>query len=216
MKNFRIRSAAAGSVALLALLLTACDEAADTSDQTTDSEAQETTGQDGQDEAEPAAETEQQEETSDSEEEEQAESAEGTRDNPLALGSTVESGDWAVTINSFTPNADDQVAAENQFNDPAPEGHSYALVGADVTYTGEDSEMLMMGVEIAYVSSGGETIEAFDTMAMAPDELDSAAELYNGGTESGNVALAVPEDDDGLIRVRVGFIDQEDAFFSTE
>ena len=29
MKNYRVRSAAAGSVALLALLLTACDEAAD-------------------------------------------------------------------------------------------------------------------------------------------------------------------------------------------
>lgn len=140
----------------------------------------------------------------------------GSRENPLALGDTFKHGDWAVTVNSFTPNADDQVAAENQFNDPAPEGHSYALINADATYHGEESEMVMLGASVDYVTSTGETVGSSDTLAVAPDGLDLSAELFGGGTESGNVALALPQDDDGLIRVSLGLFDQEDAFFATE
>lgn len=208
MTSYRIRTAAAGSVALLTLLLTGCDDAAETPEEPTSEAAG-----NSDDEAagvEPAAEAgdepDQAEERADA----------GTRDDPLPLGETVASDDWAVTINSVTPHADDLVAAENQFNDPAPEGHSYALVGAEATYQGEESDMVMMGVEIAYVTDSGETINAWDSMAVAPDELDSAAELYNGGSASGNVALAVPEEGDGLIRVRLGFLDQEEAFFTTQ
>lgn len=209
MTSFRIRSAAAGSVALLALLLTACDDAAETPEEP-NSEAAESSD-DGAAEAEPASELE-----DEAPEAEEPAGEAGSRENPLQLGETVASEDWAVTINSVTFDADDQVAAENQFNDPAPEEHSYALVHSDATYTGEDSDMVMMGVEIAYVADSGETINAWDSMAIAPDELDSAAELYNGGSASGNVALAVPEDGDGLIRVRLGFLDQEEAFFTTQ
>ena len=121
-----------------------------------------------------------------------------------------------MTVDSFAPHSDEQVAAENEFNDPAPEGHSYALIHAEATYNGEESEMVMLGVDIAYVTSSGESISSSDALAIAPDELDLAAELYSGGTESGNVALAVPEDGDGLIRVRLGFLDQDEAFFVSE
>lgn len=172
-------------------------------------------------EAEQAAETDEADTEDDASAEDATEDAEpsgdaGSRDNPLALGDTFEYGDWAVTINSFSPNADDEVAAENQFNDPAPEGHSYALINADTTYSGEDSEMVMMGVSVDYVTSTGETVGSSDTLAVAPNALDISAELFGGGTESGNMALTIPQDDDGLIRVRLGLFDREDAFFAPE
>src|SRR5699024_3041712 len=38
---------------------------------------------------------------------------EGSRDNPLALGTTVTEGDWEVTVNSVDLDATDAVLAEN-------------------------------------------------------------------------------------------------------
>lgn len=128
----------------------------------------------------------------------------GSRSNPLALGETVSSRDWEVTVNSVTPDAGAQIASENQFNDPAPEGATYALINVSITYSGDDSRTPLFGTDIAYVSGTGETISAFDQIVVAPDELDSMRELYNGGTEQGNVAIAVPDDDDGgVVRVRL-------------
>ncbi|MCH8565435.1 hypothetical protein LTH96_06835 [Nesterenkonia sp. LB17] len=140
---------------------------------------------------------------------------EGTRDNPLPLGESVSHEDWEVTINSVSPNADDAIAAENEFNDPAPEGQSYMLVNMTATYLGDDSDSPMMAAELAYVTGTGETISDYDFAVVAPDAFDSLVELYNGGSETGNVALAVPNDDDGTLRVRVGFFDTQDFFFET-
>lgn len=213
MKNYRVRTASAGSIALLALLLSACGDAQDPTQEP------DTAADEGVEEEEPQAdEASEADETHEdaAAEEGEGEAEGGGRDNPLPLGETIETGDWSVTINSFTANADDEVAGENEFNDPAPEGHSYALINADATYNGDDSEMVMMGVSIDYVTSSGETVGAFDSMAVAPDALESSAELFEGGTESGNIALAIPEDDDGLIRVQLGMLEQEDAFFATQ
>lgn len=210
MSNFRIRSAAAGSAALL---LTACDDIEEPdagSDAAAESQEQE--AEPASDTGEEASEDAQEEDAETSEEEPSAEA--GTRDNPLPLGETFEHADWSVTVNSFTGNADAQVAAENQFNDPAREGSMYALINADATSHGEESEMVMMGVSIDFATSSGETIGSADSMAVAPDGLDLSAELFEGGTESGNVILAVPEEAEGPLRVSLGMFDQEDAFFS--
>ncbi|NDK30631.1 DUF4190 domain-containing protein [Nesterenkonia haasae] len=139
----------------------------------------------------------------------------GTRENPLAPGETVSNEEWEVTIHGVTPNADDEIAAENPYNDPAPEGMSYMMVDMSATYLGEDSDTPMMGVELSYVTTTGETIASYDYSAVTPDAFESFAELYTGGTETGNVALVVPTDDDGTLRVRLGFLDTQDFFFET-
>ncbi|GAA1144206.1 DUF4190 domain-containing protein [Nesterenkonia lutea] len=140
----------------------------------------------------------------------------GTRDNPLPIGETFESGDWAVTINDVTLNADDEIASANPVNEPAADGASYTLVNATVVYNGEDSEMIMMGTDIAYVTSSGETVSTWDNIVVAPEPLDGSQELYNGGTETGNVVVAVPDEGEGAIRVRLGLFDTDDAFFSMQ
>lgn len=142
---------------------------------------------------------------------------EGSRENPLSLGETVSHDNWEVTVYGVTPDADDQVAAENEFNDPSPEGSSYALVEVSATYLGEGSEIPVTDVDISYVTGTGETISTFDYLAIAPDDFNIGAELYNGGTERGNMALAIPDDDDeGTLRLRLGFIDTRDYFFETQ
>lgn len=210
--------------ALFGAFMTAVDdemqstEGSDTAEADTSEEAEAAVAE------EEAAEAEEESEAAQAQEEEGAEPTpaedagdEGSRENPLPIGETVSNEDWEVTINSVTLNADDQIAAENEFSDPAPEGSSYALINMTATYLGDESEVPLLGTEVAYVSGSGETVSAFDQLVIAPDEFDSATELYNGGTEEGNVALAVPEgDEDGALRVRLGFVDTEDHFFAVQ
>lgn len=52
--------------------------------------------------------------------------AQGTsRENPLPVGSSVESKEWSYTINSVDLNATDAVLAENPFNDAPSDGQQY-------------------------------------------------------------------------------------------
>lgn len=185
--------------ALTGLFVTAVDEEIQNSENELDSSAEETEGDAEESSAEGDGET-------------------GSRENPLALGETAAAGDWEVTINDVTFDADEQVAAENPMNDEAPEGSSYALIDTTVTYTGDESETISLGVSIDYVADSGETHSAWnsDAMAVAPEELDGTQELYTDGTAQGQVAIAVPDDAEGLVRARIGMIDTTDAFFETE
>lgn len=164
-------------------------------------------------EAEEVAET--QEEQAEPEEAEAAGDP-GSRTNPHNAGETVSNDEWEVTINGVTRDADDAIFAENQFSDEAPEGSSYALIDVTMTYLGDESEMPVFGTDVAYVTSGGETIRAYEAIAIAPDAFDSTRELYNGGTEQGNIAIAIPQDDEGTLRVRLGFLGAEDHFYVAE
>ncbi|HEV2528478.1 MAG TPA: VWA domain-containing protein, partial [Thermomicrobiales bacterium] len=59
-----------------------------------------------------------------------------TRDSPLGVGRTGEVGDYEVTVLSVTPNANDLVAAENQFNEPPSADEQFFIARLSVTYTG--------------------------------------------------------------------------------
>lgn len=196
-------------IAAIALLgLTACDDTADTNGADTEENGTEATTEET---------TEEQVDPAEDEEPEEEEDAEaGTRDNPYPLGETFTGVDWEVTVIGIDYDAEQAVADANMFNEPAPEGSQFILVDASATYTGDESEMVMMGVDFAFVTDTGETHTASDTMEVAPEALDISAELYTGGTESGNVLIAIPEDATGLIRVNTGFIDQQAAFFESE
>ncbi len=105
MKN---KLTALSVAALLGLTLTACGDEGDTSD---DVEEETDSAENGEEEVGEA----------DAAEGGDADGDAGTRENPLSLGETVSGNDWELTVNDVTFNADDQVAAENEFNDPAPE-----------------------------------------------------------------------------------------------
>ena len=130
----------------------------------------------------------------------------GTRDNPAAIGSTVKGSDYTVVINSVTLGATDQVMAANQFNDSPPAGSSYAVINATITYTGKDSGYAAI-VGIDYVTASGNVITSADTLAVGPDPTLGLDELYTGASATGNVVLAIPDGDAGLLRVRPGLLD---------
>lgn len=132
----------------------------------------------------------------------------GTRENPYPVGSTITNGDWSVTVNSVNLDAADIVAAENSFNDPAPEGMTYLLVNATVTYVGTSNTGEMPWTTIDYVTVDGTTVSSVDTTAVTPERLDTISELYPGGSTTGNVLLTVPRDTagDGVLAVSPGLL----------
>jgi len=132
----------------------------------------------------------------------------GSRDNPAAIGSTIKGSEYTVVINSVTLNATDQVMAANQFNDAPPAGSSYAVINATITYTGKDSgDSALVGID--YVTASGNVITGLDSIAVAPDPALGLAELYPGASATGNVVLAIPDGDAGLLRVRPGLLDSK-------
>lgn len=131
----------------------------------------------------------------------------GTRANPAALGSTIEGSDWTVVVNSVTFGADEAIAAENMFNEEAPEGHHFILVNYTATYTGDDADgQLAIWASVEYVTPDGKTIDTSDVLASAPDAIDRTSTLYTGASVTGNIAFAVPvaDADQGVLAVSPG------------
>ena len=115
-----------------------------------------------------------------------------TRANPLPVGSTVESDEWAVTLNSVDLNATDAVLAENPFNEAPGADQTYALVNVTLAYKGDDPQGSTPMEIVSFVLPDGTTVNSYDTSAVAPEALDSLTTLYSGATVTGNVDFVVP------------------------
>ncbi|WP_022871412.1 DUF308 domain-containing protein [Yaniella halotolerans] len=121
---------------------------------------------------------------------------EGTRGNPLDLGTTITESDWEVTVNSVDLNATDAVLAENPLNDDPAEGHGYILANVTATYIGDDaSGDTLGGVRVEFVSSAGNSFDSTANMVIAPDYFNRSETLYEGASTTGNFAFEVPMDD---------------------
>ncbi|MHA2790145.1 DUF4190 domain-containing protein [Corynebacterium sp. S7] len=114
-----------------------------------------------------------------------------SRENPLPLGSTIESDEWSVTVNSVDLNATDAVMAENPYNDAPEEGSSYILVNITATYKGSNPQGEYPWTTVKYVTPEGTTINSYDTFAVVPEEFDDVSTLYSGGSTTGNEAFVV-------------------------
>ncbi|MFM6975027.1 MAG: hypothetical protein ACKOXM_07890 [Agromyces sp.] len=141
----------------------------------------------------------------------------GSRENPLPLGTTVEQGDWKITINSVNFDAAKLIAAENSFNEPAPAGKVYILVNVTATYTGSDPNGSSPFITVDYVTVDGVTISTSDAIVVEPEAFDYSSALYTGAATTGNIALAVPTDTatQGVLAVQATLIGDK-AFFAVK
>lgn len=121
---------------------------------------------------------------------------EGTRDNPLALGSAVTASDWEVTVNSVDLSATEAVLAENSLNEEPAEGNGFITVNVTATYLGDDSSgETPMGVGVEYVSSQGNSFDTTASLIVVPESFDSMETLYEGASTTGNFGIEVPMED---------------------
>lgn len=146
----------------------------------------------------------------------------GTRDHPLSLGTTIEMGDWALSVEDVTLDAHEVVADENEFNDPPAEGRQFVLFRVSATYEGEDSGD-PWDVGWGIVGSEGNTFGPGGSMddhcGVIPDPLDEKGETFPGGSIEGNVCVSIDADqlDGATIRVEemISFDDTR-AFYAVQ
>lgn len=128
----------------------------------------------------------------------------GTRENPYAPGTPLVTTDGVkVSVTSVNLDATGAVMAENQFNDPPPDGERYILVSLNVMNGSDEPITPWIKVDVSAIGSANRVHD--DCYAVEPDALSDAPELYPGGSASGNVCLVVPsnEVDDGSLLIMV-------------
>lgn len=120
----------------------------------------------------------------------------GTRANPFPKGTTVGTDEVEVSLGEVIWNATDVVASENQFNDPAPEGSTYAIMPVTVTnLTKADAVQPWLAFDISFVADDGRSFE--EEYVVIPFPLSDVDDLYAGGVGTGNVVFALPNDVSG-------------------
>lgn len=127
---------------------------------------------------------------------------EGTRDNPLPLGTTISGDGWEVTLNSVDLDATEAVLAENPLNEEPESGNVYLMANVTATYIGDDAAgETPSGVRVEYVSAEGNSFDSTAEMVIVPDDFNRSETLYEGASTTGNFGMEVPMDnvEDGNI-----------------
>ena len=146
----------------------------------------------------------------------------GTRENPLPLGTVITMGDWEVTVTDVMLNANDAVAAENEFNEPPVDGRQFVMFGVDATYKGTESGNPWLDFSWGIVGSGGNTFSGGGTddyCGVIPDDLMEEGEAFPDASVTGNICYSVPSDqvEGSTIRVEdtFSFTNESRACFAT-
>lgn len=136
---------------------------------------------------------------------------EGTRKNPLPVGTETTIGDWTLILD--TPkDGTEAIAKENQFNDPPEDGFEFYLVPMTATYNGDESANAWADLRVQFVGDDGRTYR--DYCGVFPDDISSVGEMYEGAVAEGNACVSVPAGADGLWTV-TGFMG-DPVFFSAK
>jgi hypothetical protein len=141
----------------------------------------------------------------------------GTRDNPTPIGTPADIGDgWTLTVNQVTLDATALVAGENSFNDPPPEGSVYVMVNITTAYNGPEDKALDF-FTVSGVTSSNVELNSYDSFVVPPDSYDSLAEVFAGGSKSGNIVFTVPaaEVQSLVLYTSAGF-GGDDVYFATQ
>jgi hypothetical protein len=128
-----------------------------------------------------------------------------SRDEPAPLGTAIEVGGWSIVVDQAVPDGTPDVMAESEFNDPPADGEQFFLVHITATYVGngeDDSISLFFSVDLGAVGATNVAYDPFEDncgYATIPDPLDQNAEVFVGGSISGNVCWNVAADDAGSL-----------------
>lgn len=119
-----------------------------------------------------------------------------TRESPLGIGRIGKVGDYDVSVVSVTPYANDVVAAENQFNEPAAEGNQFFMVRVAVTYTGASSGNPSFELNFQAVGASSSSYSTYNNpCGVIPNDQYSVNELFTGGSTEFNVCWEIKSAD---------------------
>ena len=119
-----------------------------------------------------------------------------SRDSPLSIGRIGNVGDYQISVLSVTPNANEVVAFENQFNEPPAEGQQFFMARIAATYTGPTTGSPAWDLDFQSVGdlSASYTIYNNDC-GVYPDQVYNIPELFTGGSAEFNVCWQIDSRD---------------------
>lgn len=139
------------------------------------------------------------------------------RTSPTPLATPVDIGDgWTMTVSGADLDAEADVLAASDFNDPAPDGQVYVLVDATIEYEGgDDGEPgSLFSVDVALIGDSNVAADDSCSVSSLPDELDVFAEVFPGGSATGTLCfLADAADTDSLVAYATGEVFSDDYEF---
>lgn len=114
---------------------------------------------------------------------------------PIATATAV-GPDWVLTITGAARDITSEVLAENEFNEPPPNG--FRFLGIDVTFAYNGAGAATPS-QVSLGAVGTDNVQHSGYCGVVPGELDLYTDLFAGGTASGTVCLLVPENSDELL-----------------
>lgn len=140
----------------------------------------------------------------------------GSRDNPVALGTLLNGDQWDVTVQRFEPDMTDEVLAGDTLGKAPRDGYVYGIAELEVTYTGQGSYDPWFDVDVAYVTDDGDVTYSYELYVDAPEnEIFEVGPMEQGETTTANYVVELPEDNSGLLQVTPGY-DADKTFVATE
>lgn len=124
-----------------------------------------------------------------------------SRANPLPFGELHATGDWDLQVIEVVRGqaALDMVMAENQFNEPPPEGYEYVLANLFARYTGTSSTP--QAVDTFWLQSTGDANVLYQYVALVNPQPVFQANLLPGGEVTGWATLLAREGESNLIAI---------------
>lgn len=149
---------------------------------------------------------------SDSDDETPVATGPGTsRDEAVAIGDTVASGDYEATVLGVDLDAADDVLALNEFNDPPRSGQRFVLATVRVRHAGTGSETISVSSsDFKLTGSANVLYDSFGDASCGFIEGEIAGEMFPGGEIEGTVCFQVPQDETSLILVAQPFFSFDD------
>jgi plastocyanin len=126
------------------------------------------------------------------------------RNSPLGIGRIGNVGDYEVSVLTVTPNANDIVAMENQFNEPPAAGSQFFLTRVAVTYVGAATGTPFIDLNFQSVGDQSTGYTTFNnTCGVYPEDVIFVTELFEGGSAEFNVCWQIDSQDEGSLAMYV-------------
>ncbi|MFY9613325.1 MAG: hypothetical protein ACOXZT_08730 [Tissierellaceae bacterium] len=146
----------------------------------------------------------------------------GKRSNPVPLGEWIEfkdtyyeslesfdaiEGTFRLRISQVERGEEvlEKLKSENQFNEPAPEGHEWVIVHMEIEMLEGDEDVPYTVVPFtSIIASTGNEVSQDDWATLDGNEF-GYVDLFPGGSHSGRLTAYVPVGDDALFVYEIGF-----------
>ncbi len=112
-------------------------------------------------------------------------------DGAVPVGTAATVGDWSIEVTGFDDDADAEIKAANQFNEPPSTGR-YVIATISATYQGRGEGNVSFGLHMTFTGPNGDEHEDYDCGAVEPRSSISAPPLRRGDSHVFDTCFDVP------------------------